>query len=74
MIVHLTILILSSIFLAFIIIFPSKWASFVDKENSFWVKKGIFKESTAKRMSKFEKGKVLKIIIILGIMAALLNI
>ena len=74
MIVHLSLLTLSSVLLVFIVIYPSKWASIVDKENSFWVKKGIFKESTAKRMAAFEKGKFLKIIIIFGIVMDLLNI
>ena len=74
MIVHIIILILSLIFLAFIIIFPSIWASIVDKENNFWVKKGIFKESTAKRMAKYEKGNILKVIVVFGIAAASFNI
>lgn len=70
----MSILILSLIFLAFIVIYPSKWAEIVDKENSFWVKKGLLKESTAKRMSNFEKGKYLKIITLFAILISLLDI
>ncbi len=58
--------------LAFIIGAPTKWGDLVEKENGYWVKKGIFKTSTANKMIKFEKGKGLKFLIMFPIAIYLL--
>jgi hypothetical protein len=54
--------------LLFMIFFPKRWASIVEKENSFWVKKGIIKAKTAEKIAIFEKGKGLKILVGIGML------
>ena len=58
--------------LAFMIISPSKWDAIVEKENGFWVKKGLLKNSTAEKFIEFESGKWLKLLLMFPIAVSLL--
>ncbi len=71
MIVSIVISIIGVLWLGFMMSFPEKWNNFVDKENGFWIKKGLVTESTAEKFARFEKGLVLKIIIIIGVLLSL---
>ena len=51
------------IWLWFIIKRPEKWAAWVDKENDFWVRKGIFSVPFAKWMKRIEKGMPQKLLV-----------
>lgn len=47
----------------FIIAKPQCWSHFVDRENSFWLKRGIYTPKFAERCSRFSNGVWLKTII-----------
>jgi hypothetical protein len=51
------------IWLWFIIRRPEKWAVWVDRENDFWVHRGIVSVSFAERMKRIEKGLPQKILV-----------
>jgi len=51
------------IWLWFLIQRPQKWASFVDRENDFLVRKGFISATFADRMKRHEKGLTQKLIV-----------
>lgn len=73
MLVWLVFALLWAVWLTFVIFFPTQWAYIVEKENNFWVTKGLYKAKTAEKIARFEKGKGLKILIATGIVLFLLN-
>lgn len=62
-----------ALWLAFMVFFPEKWTSFVEKENGFWVKKGLMKAERAEKITRFEGGKGFKIIVGIGVLFSFLN-
>jgi hypothetical protein len=50
----------------FILAKPNLWSRLVDKENDFWVKRGIISASFSDKFRRFEKGLGLKILIAAG--------
>jgi len=42
---------------------PDRWASWVDRENDFWVRKGIISASFSQEFRRLEKGIVLKLLV-----------
>jgi len=59
--------VLGYIWLWFILKRPEKWAVWVDRENDFWVRKGIVSAAFAERQKRRETGWPQKILV--GIMA-----
>jgi len=57
-----------SVLLLLILLFPKKWASIVDRENAFWVAKGLLSERTARRFTALEKGKGLRLLLLSGLL------
>ena len=55
------------IWLSIVLLFPIQWEFLVDKENSFWVNKGILRAETADKLARFEKGSGFKILLFLGL-------
>lgn len=55
------------IWLSIVVLFPIQWEFLVDKENSFWVNKGILKAETADKLARFEKGSGFKILLLIGL-------
>lgn len=53
--------VLSCLWLCFITFYPKRWAALVDKENDFWVAKGVISTSRAEQIKKLEKGMLIKI-------------
>lgn len=47
--------------LAFIAARPKTWASWIDKENDYWVARGGFSGSFAEKIKKVEKSAAIKI-------------
>jgi hypothetical protein len=47
----------------FIMAQPQKWAAIVDRENDFWVKRGLQSAQTAEKFKRWEKGRVLKVLL-----------
>jgi hypothetical protein len=48
--------------LGFIIAQPGKWSELVDKENDFWVAKGLVSPAKSEKFRRFEKGPGQKIL------------
>jgi hypothetical protein len=64
--------IFSVILLWYIVTHPARWAELVDKENDFWVGKGMVPRATAEWFRRFEKGPAQKILVALvGLLAAI---
>jgi hypothetical protein len=65
--VHLGILVTATaasiVWLWFMIAKPERWSQIVDKENDFWVRKGIVPASFSEWFRRFEKGLRLKILV-----------
>ena len=55
------------IWLSIVVLFPIQWEFLVDKENSFWVNKGVLKAETADKLAHFEKGNGFKILLLIGL-------
>ncbi len=55
------------IWLSIVVLFPIQWAFLVDKENGFWVNKGILKAETADKLVRFEKGSGFKMLLLIGL-------
>lgn len=55
--------VLSCLGLGFIIFCPKRWAALVDKENNYWVGKGVVSASRAELVKKLEKGMVMKVMV-----------
>ena len=62
------------LWLGFMLVYPTKWDNFVEKENGYWVKKGWISESTGQKIAGFEKGIVLKILLIIATAVSLANV
>lgn len=45
---------------------PVEWSRLVDKENDFWVNRGIVSASFSDRFRRFEKGIGLKVLVGIG--------
>ena len=73
MIVWLFFALLWVAWLIFVVLCPNQWSMIVDKENGFWVEKGIVKAATAERIARFEKGKGFKILLTVGLVLFLFN-
>lgn len=74
MIVWLFLALLWMAWMIFILVCPNQWSIIVDKENDFWVKKGIVKASTAEKIARFEKGMGFKILLVFGLALFLINV
>jgi hypothetical protein len=63
----MTLLLLATVILiiwfALVVLFPIPWALIVEKENSYWVNKGVITTATADKIVRFEKGKGFKIVL-----------
>ena len=59
--VCLVLTVLSCLWLGFIIFFPKQWAALVDKENAYWVGKGLISASRAEQVKRLEKGMAVKV-------------
>jgi hypothetical protein len=53
--------VLSCLWLCFIIFCPKRWAALVDKENNYWVAKGVLSTSLAEKVKRLEKGVLVKL-------------
>jgi hypothetical protein len=42
---------------------PARWGMMVDRENAFWVSKGIVSASFAEKFKRFEKGRGQKVLV-----------
>jgi hypothetical protein len=42
---------------------PERWNSIVEKENAFWVSRGVVSASLAERIKSFERGRGQKILV-----------
>jgi len=60
--------------LAFIIGRPKVWASWVDKENNYWVARGRLASGLAERIKKLEKGLTMKILLGANVLLSLVVI
>jgi hypothetical protein len=49
--------------LIFILARPKTWASWIEKENSFWVRRGRFSSVFAEKMKKLETGTTMKLLL-----------
>ena len=56
-------IVISNICLWFMIARPEQWGRLVDRENDFWVSKGIVSPSLSGWFRQFEKGLGLKILL-----------
>ena len=59
-------------FLIFIILFPERWASIVEKENMYWVEKGMLKAATAEKFVRFERSPMFKILVFMAMVGFML--
>jgi hypothetical protein len=50
----------------FMVTRPARWSQFVDRENDFWVGKGLVSAQSAERFRRFEKGPGQKILVALS--------
>lgn len=57
-----------SAWLLLVVLFPKKWAKLVDRENTFWVEKGVLGEKTAQKFMSLEKGIALKALLVVGLL------
>ena len=58
--------------LVFMIARPTQWARLVDAENDFWLRTGLVPQKLTSQVRKFEKGRGLKILVIIGAFVSLL--
>ncbi len=67
--------VLSCLWLGFIVFCPKRWAALVDKENDYWVGKGLISPSRAEQVKRLEKGMLVKVMaVFLVVLAAFLLI
>ena len=60
MVIYASLLTLAvGVWLVVLIRFPRKWAALVDRENDFWIRRGVVKESTSGWVRRLEKGRFL---------------
>jgi hypothetical protein len=59
--------------LGFIISQPGRWSDLVDKENDFWVGKGMVSAALAEKFRRFEKGPGQKILTALVSLAGVIG-
>ena len=72
MAVHIVLALLLWLLLWFMIRHPQRWSALVEKENDFWVSKGLVSASRADSFKRFEKGRGEKILV--GIAAMLVTL
>jgi hypothetical protein len=61
----------SLVWLWFILARPSRWSELVDKENDFWVGKGVLPSAMADWIRRFEKGPAQKFFVgLVGLISA----
>ena len=65
-IILITLTIFCWLWLWYMIAKPEQWSRFVDKENDFWLKRGIVSASFSARSRRFEKGLGQKILVGIG--------
>lgn len=53
------------LWMGFTLRYPAKWAAIVDKENAFWVSRGLLSTALAERFKRIEKGRTLKLLVAL---------
>ena len=60
------------VLLWYILARPAQWSEIVDKENDFWVGKGIVPPATAEWFRRFEKGPAQKFLVgFVGLLGAI---
>ena len=60
MVIYASLLTLAvGVWLVILIRFPRKWAALMDRENDFWIHRGVVKESTGGWVRRLEKGRFL---------------
>jgi len=64
---ELLILCLLSMWLAYTIVLPERWARLVERTHEFEVRHGIESRRTAEWSKRFEKGWGLKVVLLFGI-------
>ena len=57
-----------SYWLWFILYRPEKWAAFVNRENAWWVKRGVVPKRVAAAFQSLETGPVMKMVVAAGIL------
>lgn len=60
--------VISVAWLWFMIKYPARWAQLVDKENDYWVGKGLISAAAADWFRRFEKGMGQKILVALAVL------
>jgi hypothetical protein len=64
--------VISFLWLWFIVTRPARWSQLVDKENDFWVGKGLVSAPASAWFRRFEKGPGQKLLVgLVGLLAAL---
>lgn len=53
----------SWIFLWYMMVRPQQWNTFVDKENDFWISKGMLSPTIGSNIKQFEKGLGMKVLV-----------
>lgn len=53
----------SWLWLWFMVRRPERWSSIVERENAFWVSRGIVSAAVAERLKDFERGRGQKILV-----------
>ena len=71
LILYFVLTVMWSFLLAMMIRHRLKWGRIVDRENEFWVRKGVLSRSTGERIKRFEKGLGLKILVVLNLIGFL---
>ena len=49
------------------LVMPRRWSTFIEWENSLWIRAGLLPESWAFKLKAMETGTTLKVIVVLGI-------
>jgi hypothetical protein len=56
-----------SVWLWFMLVMPRRWSTFIEWENSLWIRAGLLPETWAIKLKAMETGATLKVIVVLGI-------
>jgi len=48
---------------------PSQWARWAERENGYWLKKGLISTSLAERMKRWETGRALRLLLAITTLA-----
>jgi hypothetical protein len=60
--------------LVFIVARPGVWASWIEKENNYWVARGRFSSEFAEKIKRLEKGPAMKLLLGANVVLSILVI